>query len=106
VSAPVPWWKNLPSYRLHKPTGQAVVTLNGKDFYLGKHNMPESKQAYHQLIAEWIASGRHVVALAKKQHALSVNEIIASFWLHAERYYLGPDGKHTSELDNYRQANS
>jgi integrase len=23
-----------PSYRLHKPTGQAVVTLNGRDIYL------------------------------------------------------------------------
>ena len=29
--------KHLPSYRLHKPTGQAVVTLNGKDNYLGRH---------------------------------------------------------------------
>jgi hypothetical protein len=26
----------VPSYRRHKPTGQAVVTLNGKDRYLGK----------------------------------------------------------------------
>jgi hypothetical protein len=26
----------IPSYRLQKPTGQAVVTLSGKDVYLGK----------------------------------------------------------------------
>ena len=37
--------KNLPSYRLHKPTGQAVVTLNGKDHYLGRHGTRESKDA-------------------------------------------------------------
>jgi hypothetical protein len=27
----------LPSYRLHKPTGLAVVTIGGHDVYLGKH---------------------------------------------------------------------
>jgi len=27
-----------PSYRRHKATGQSVVTLNGKDVYLGKYN--------------------------------------------------------------------
>jgi len=26
----------VPSYRRHKPTGQAVVTLNGHDVYPGK----------------------------------------------------------------------
>ena len=26
-----------PSLRHHKPTSQAVVTLDGRDFYLGKH---------------------------------------------------------------------
>lgn len=25
----------LPGYRRHKPSGQAVVTLSGRDFYLG-----------------------------------------------------------------------
>ena len=32
-----------PSYRLHKPSGQAVVTLNGRDYYLGKHGTAESR---------------------------------------------------------------
>ena len=27
----------LPSYRKHKPSGLAVVTLNSKDHYLGPH---------------------------------------------------------------------
>lgn len=47
-----------PSYRLHKPTGQAVVTLGGKDLYLGKHGTPESREKYDQLIVEWITRGR------------------------------------------------
>jgi hypothetical protein len=34
-----------PSYRLHKRTGQAVVTIDGKDIYLGKHGSRPSKAA-------------------------------------------------------------
>ena len=31
--------KRIPSYRQHRPSGQAVVTLNGRDHYLvpGNH---------------------------------------------------------------------
>lgn len=104
MSAPLPRRKNPPSYRHHKPTGQGVVTLNGKDFYLGKFGTPESKQAYDRMIAEWLASGRQLVAVAAKSDGLIVREVAAAFWLHAEGYYVGPDGQHTSELDNYRQA--
>ncbi len=44
-------------YRLHKPSGRAVVTLNGKDYYLGPHGSPASKTAYKRLIDEYTASG-------------------------------------------------
>jgi hypothetical protein len=47
----------VPSYRKHKASGQAVVTLGGKDFYLGKHNSAGSKAEYHRLIAEWQVAG-------------------------------------------------
>ena len=40
----------VPSYRRHKPTGQAVVTLNGKDHYLGKWNSKVSRVEYDRLI--------------------------------------------------------
>ena len=43
--------KQKPSYRLHKPSGQAIVTLSGKMHYLGEHESPESHQAYERLIA-------------------------------------------------------
>ena len=33
----------VPSYRRHRPTGQAVVTLNGRDIYLGKWGGKESR---------------------------------------------------------------
>ena len=44
----------VPKYRRHKSSGQAVVTLGGRDCYLGKYNTAASKQAYQRLTAEWL----------------------------------------------------
>ena len=49
-----------PSYRLHKPSGQAVVTIDGRDLYLGRHDTPASRAEYDRLIAEWLAGGRRL----------------------------------------------
>jgi len=43
----------IPKYRLHKASGQAVVTLSGRDIYLGKHGSEESNARYHEEIARW-----------------------------------------------------
>ena len=52
----------IPAYRYHRSSGQAVVTLGGRDTYLGDYGTADSKQEYNRLIAEWIANGRQVVA--------------------------------------------
>ena len=41
--------KRVPSYRLHKPSGQAVVTLGGKDFGGTRHlgSAPEASSLSH-----------------------------------------------------------
>jgi hypothetical protein len=41
-----------PSYRYHKARNCAVVTVDGRDHYLGKYDSPESWEKYHRLIAE------------------------------------------------------
>lgn len=41
----------VPSYRLHKASGQAIVTLDGRDQYLGVYDTSESKENYDRLIA-------------------------------------------------------
>jgi hypothetical protein len=48
----------VPSYRLLKPRGLAVVTLNGRTYYLGKYGSEESRQKYDQLIAKWLANNK------------------------------------------------
>ncbi len=52
----MPKLKNrVPSYRRHKATGQAVVTVAGRDIYLGKYNTAASRAEYKRIIAEWTA---------------------------------------------------
>jgi integrase len=92
-----------PSYRYHKARNCAVVTLDGKDRYLGPYDSPESWEKYHRLIAEWLASQN----LPKKRPAepppLTLNALILSYWKHVKSYYV-KDNHPTSEQDTIRQA--
>ena len=97
-----------PKYRLHKPTGLAVVRLNGKDFYLGKHQTPESLAKYDRLVGEWLGAGRLLPAAEASadgsSFGITIAELIAAYWTHAEAYYRKPDGKVSSELSPLRYA--
>jgi integrase len=57
----------VPKYRLHKATGQAVVTINGKDHYLGKHGTLASKDKYGKLISEHLGRPLPMRMLKDKQ---------------------------------------
>ena len=90
----------IPAYRLHKNSGQAVVTLGGRDFYLGPHGTKTSKNEYDRLVGEWLANGRQLPPSLYGQGlgpALSVKQVAAGFWVHAQAYYQ-KDGRPTSEV--------
>jgi hypothetical protein len=63
-----------PFYRKHQ-SGQAVVTVSGKDFYLGPWNTKSSNVEYDRLIAQWLANGRRLPAAADL--GLSIDELIS-----------------------------
>mgnify|MGYP006921393094 CR=1 FL=1 len=67
----------VPSYRLHRSSGQAVVTLSGRDHYLGPHNTPESKAAYQRIVAEWLAGGRHLRPVPG--NVITVAEVVLAY---------------------------
>jgi hypothetical protein len=96
-----------PTYRLHKPSGQAVVTVAGRDFYLGRHGTPESGDNYDRLISEWLANGRQLPSAetdrAARNPALSVNELLLAYLRHADTYYC-KNGRPTKEPVNIRLA--
>ena len=62
--------RRIPKYRLHKPSGQAVVTLSGRDFYLGRFETKASRAEYDRHIAEWLANGRRPPAEKEDRPAI------------------------------------
>lgn len=83
----------IPSYRRHKPSGQAVVTIAGKDHYLGPYGSAESRKKYARLIAEWSAGGSQAV----REQEPTVNMVVAPYLRHVNRYYQ-KDGEPTSQV--------
>src|SRR5688500_2360381 len=90
----------MPSYRLHKQSGQAIVTLSGKDHLLGTYGTAASKAEYKRVTAEWLAGGAAVNAKVD----ITVVELIRDFLVHAKVYYRRPDGTVTSEPANFIDA--
>src|SRR3954464_5128239 len=77
---PMPRTNRPPSYRLHKARNLAVVTLDGKNHYLGTYGSPESHEKYARLLAEWRANRRPLPPDTAAGPAIdrirSVNELI------------------------------
>jgi integrase len=95
--------RRIPSYRHHRGSGQAVVTLDGRDHYLGKYGSVASRAEYDRLIGEWMAHGRRLPAPAGGPADLTVAELILAYLRHAETYYV-KNGEPTSELANIKAA--
>jgi integrase len=101
-----------PSYRLHKARNCAVVTINGRNHYLGPYHSPESFEKYNRLIAEWSINNqshppnshnRANLLQIPNPPSLSINELILSYLDWAAGYYK-KHGSRTTEFDNIRCA--
>lgn len=91
----------VPKYRKHRGSGQAVVTLSGRDHYLGPHGTKTSKGEYDRLVKEWLAGGR---SMATTADPVTVAEVMAAFLKWGKTHYRDRDGKPTRTLDNFRDA--
>lgn len=99
----MPRLKNaVPKYRRHKASGQAIVTIGGRDHYIGPHGTQASKDAYDRIIGEWLASGR-LDAPFNGGGSVSVTEVLSEFWIWCQDYYR-KNGKKTTEVDDYRRV--
>src|SRR5262245_9091562 len=103
----------IPTYRLHKPTGQAVVTLctdeGRKDVYLGDYNSEKAKAECVRILGEMRAATPATVfqRLASARVDVkrpSVNEILLAFLRFTDGHYRATDGSETRELSAYRQC--
>lgn len=91
---------SLPKYRKHRASGQAIVTLDGKDHYLGPHGSRGSRREYDRLVGEWQQNGRR---LPSSPDQTSVVVLLAAYWKFAQTYYT-KNGKPTGELPGVKAA--
>ena len=85
--------KSVPKYRLHKATNQAVVTISGRDIYLGPWKSKASLVEYDRLVGEWLAAGRPA-RLFDAESSISISELCLQYWKFAKQYYV-KNGKPT-----------
>jgi integrase len=96
----------VPKYRLHKPTGLAVVRLSGRDMYLGRYGSPESEARYETAVAEWLRNDRKAPPRPSRgvpRHNLVVDELILAYLDFAKGYYV-KNGEKTGEVRNIKDA--
>jgi hypothetical protein len=89
-----------PKYRKHKATGRAIVTIDGKDFYLGPHGSKARRSEHDRLIGEWLANGRSIPI---RHRSLTIVELVPKYWNFAKGYY-AKNGKPTDELPGLKIA--
>lgn len=77
---------SLPKYRKHKASGQAVVTINRRDHYLGPHGTKASKREYDRLVVEFLSSGRSS-SFGAPQSDFTIVELAAEYLRYAKTYY-------------------
>ena len=63
---------------------------------MGKYGTRASLNEYDRLVAEWLQSGRRLVARSTQAEVLTVSELIATYWMQVTAYYI-KDGSPTSE---------
>ena len=95
----------IPRSHLHKHSGQAVVRLSGRDFYLGPWGTQKAEAEYQRVVGEWLAcNGRLPATRAQTDKPeLTISEMLSAFLDYAKQYYRR-DGQPTKEVERLKMA--
>ena len=102
----------LPTYRRHKPSGQARVRWMGKELWFGLFDAPESRQRFAEFLKKVVSgtllgldllSRRTAKAAQSADAGISVNELCVAFLRHADQHYR-KGGELTAEYDCFISA--
>jgi integrase len=106
----------IPSYRLHRQSGNAIVTVYAsdgrrRDVLLGKYNTPESKAEYRRILSELDTSPAAQVRVTASKLAsstpvskLTIAELLCLFLDFARQHYVRPDGSPGKELEDFHYS--
>lgn len=92
----------VPSYRLHKARACAVVTIQGRNYYLGTYGSEESRAKYGRLIARHLNG--EPLDETQEPDDYPVGRLCGDFLDWARREYRTPDGEVTGSVENARLA--
>ena len=96
--------RKTPTYRFHKARNCGVVTIDGKDHYLGPYDSPESWEKYYQLLADWAGNcPTPPPSRTPDQVDWTINQLIASYWRFAQTWYV-KDGQPTDAIYGVKGA--
>ena len=76
---------DIPTYRKHR-SGQARVTINGRDYYLGPHGTKASRRKYDRIVAEYLASGRSA-SFGATADQLTMAMVVRDYLRYSKSYY-------------------
>jgi integrase len=94
----MPRKSSVPSYRLHKASGQARTIVNGRHIYLGKFGSPESRQEYARVLAEAaLPAGPPTASDNVDVKGPLISELLVAYLKFAESYYSN-EGQPTKEF--------
>jgi hypothetical protein len=91
--------RRIPKYSTHKATGQARVRIDGRTFYLGKYDSPESHRKYDEIIATWLTGDG-----LPNPDAMTVSRLCVTYIEKHAKLYYRKNGRETSELSVIRAA--
>jgi hypothetical protein len=100
----MPRSRTAPAYQKHA-SGQARVTIDGRDHYLGVYDSPASKARYQEIVRRHLADKirdelAHDVTFTTD---ITINEAAVRYLAHAEQYYV-KNGRVTNQHRMIRLA--
>jgi integrase len=82
---------SVPSYRHHRARNLAVVTVDGRDYYLGAYGSPDSHRKYEALVRSWRERQDNPEPLGGQllvpNNRPTLNEVILAYLKRVEKHY-------------------
>ena len=90
----------IPKYCRHKSSGQAIVWLGRKCYYLGAYGSAVSKKAYEARIREWLEQDRSHVDMSD----ITIAQVGARYWAEQKRRHGYASGRKAGSVETMHQT--